>query len=266
MRKIAQGRTAEVYEYGPNEVLKLYVSGFSEQAIREEWEASCAAADCEIPVPRALKRVSEQGRHGIVFERADGETLLDQLVRGQVETAPCGRKLASLHWKIHQWPTVGLLRPQQELWRSHIVQARELEEREKKRILHDLDRLPGDNRICHGDFHPANVLLGEQDWILDWMTGSSGHPAGDVARTVILLLYAELPEQTPAPVLRVMKEKRQALTAVYLQHYLELSGLEESDLQRWYLPVMAARLAEWVPDEERLQLLGLIREQLSLLA
>ncbi|KAA8746258.1 phosphotransferase family protein [Paenibacillus sp. UASWS1643] len=46
--------------------------------------------------------------------------------------------------------------------------------------------LPDQQQICHGDFHPDNVMLseaGDQYWVTDWMTGMSGDPAGDVARS-----------------------------------------------------------------------------------
>ncbi len=263
MKKITQGRTAEIYEHGTDAILKLYVSGFPSQAIQEEWEVSCIAHERGLPVPKALEQLSLNGRSGIVFERADGITLLEQIIRDPAQADDYARKLAALHWEMHQWRAEDMLRPQQDLWRGHIMQAAELEEEEKRKIIRYMDRLPGGDRICHGDFHPANVLMGQKDWILDWMTGTSGHPAGDVARTAILLQHAILPEHSPVEVRQVFSTAREQLAAVYLEHYCELSGLDELDIQRWYLPVIAARLVEWVPDEERIKLLRLIREHLD---
>ncbi|MET1174803.1 phosphotransferase [Paenibacillus amylolyticus] len=58
--------------------------------------------------------------------------------------------------------------------------------------------------MCHGDFHPDNVMLseaGDQYWVIDCMTGMSGDPAGDVARSWVILMSATLPEDTD-PVIR----------------------------------------------------------------
>ncbi|PKQ90267.1 hypothetical protein CXK86_14320 [Paenibacillus sp. BGI2013] len=35
---------------------------------------------------------------------------------------------------------------------------------------------------------------GDQYWVIDWMTGMSGDPAGDVARSWVILMSATLPE------------------------------------------------------------------------
>jgi thiamine kinase-like enzyme len=47
----------------------------------------------------------------------------------------------------------------------------------REKALSYLAALPDDKKICHGDFHPGNVLITDKGAIvIDWMTASSGNP------------------------------------------------------------------------------------------
>jgi Ser/Thr protein kinase RdoA (MazF antagonist) len=55
-------------------------------------------------------------------------------------------------------------------------------------VCRTLERLPGGNFLCHGDFHPGNILHREGvDYIIDRSGASSGDFVCDIARTYILL-------------------------------------------------------------------------------
>jgi Phosphotransferase enzyme family len=53
-----------------------------------------------------------------------------------------------------------------------------------------LKNMPDDDRLCHGDFHPLNVL-GEasQPFVIDWPDACRGDPTGDVCRSYLLLKF-----------------------------------------------------------------------------
>jgi len=43
-----------------------------------------------------------------------------------------------------------------------------------------LRELPDGEALCHGDFHPRNVIVdGDELTIIDWVDASSGPPAAD---------------------------------------------------------------------------------------
>jgi Ser/Thr protein kinase RdoA (MazF antagonist) len=62
-----------------------------------------------------------------------------------------------------------------------------------------LDGLPAGDRLCHGDFHPGNVLVGaDRVSVIDWANATRGVPEADYARTVLLLEQADpLPDTSP---------------------------------------------------------------------
>jgi len=71
---------------------------------------------------------------------------------------------------------------------TRIAGARLLDEPRKQLLLGRLADMPEGDRLCHGDFHPINVL-GEalQPLVIDWPDASRGDPAADVCRSYLLL-------------------------------------------------------------------------------
>ncbi|MBD8837759.1 MULTISPECIES: phosphotransferase [Paenibacillus] len=59
--------------------------------------------------------------------------------------------------------------------------------------------LPDQQQIYHGDFPPDNVMLKEARdsyWVIDWMTGMAGDPAGDVSQSWVILMSDTLSGDT----------------------------------------------------------------------
>jgi aminoglycoside phosphotransferase (APT) family kinase protein len=61
-----------------------------------------------------------------------------------------------------------------------------------------LDALPDGDRLCHGDYHPGNVLVAaDRVGVIDWANAACGVPEADHARTVLLLRWADPLPGTP---------------------------------------------------------------------
>jgi aminoglycoside phosphotransferase (APT) family kinase protein len=63
-----------------------------------------------------------------------------------------------------------------------------LDARRKRHLIDRIARVPDGDRLCHGDFHPLNIL-GEasRPVIIDWPDASRGDPAADVCRSYLLM-------------------------------------------------------------------------------
>jgi thiamine kinase-like enzyme len=128
-------------------------------------------------------------------------------------------------------------------------------------LLQHLERLPDGTALCHGDFHPENVLVGEEGvFVVDWPSAMRGNPLADIARTTLLVMYSELPPDLPAR--EEILRQREVFYRTYLEHYQNFSGLNLTELQAWMPIVAAARLRENIPDEEP-RLMQLIQEGLQ---
>lgn len=269
MRKISEGRTAEVFAQDQEKIVKLYRDGFPVEAVNYEFEVNRIVAILGIPAPRAYDLVEVDHKKGIVFERVEGSTLLHRSVQYPNKLSQLAQAFADLHYRIHQYELdedrIGgsSLLNQKEVLARNIHNASELSNEMKQYINDYLNKLPDGNRLCHGDFHPDNVMIGERSWVIDWMTGMIGHPAGDVARTLLLFRYGTLPEEAPSHIKEAINLMRDSINRDYLEQYLSHSGLQRSDIDAWMLPIAAARLTEWIPVEEKAQLINLIEERLK---
>jgi len=266
---IGQGRTADIFEHPENagRVIKVCKPHIPEEDVRREFHIAALAFSLGVPTPQPFEIVRENGRWGIVFERATGESLLKRMLGKPWSFRRHARKLAALHHALHtrkldgQQPADRLLPRQKDVLKQHILSASALSEDEKQIAIARLEQLPDGDRLCHGDFHPDNVMTGEKDWMLDWVNGMRGHPAGDVARTVMLLSVGAMPPGTPRYVNMLANVYRKKIRDQYVKDYLKRSGMKAADIDRWLLPVAAARLNEQVPEEERRQLLNFVRRQ-----
>ncbi|MBD3919012.1 phosphotransferase [Paenibacillus sp. PR3] len=269
MRKISEGRTAEVFAHDQDKILKLYRDGFPADAVNYEFEVNRIAAILGIPAPRAFELVELEHKKGIVFERVEGSTLLHRSVQYPNELIRLAREFADLHYCIHKHEIDvervegSSILNQKEVLARNIRNASELSNEMKVEIIDYLRSLPDGNRLCHGDFHPDNVMIGDRNWVIDWMTGMIGNPAGDVARTLLLFRYGTLPDEAPSIVKDALEWMREKINKEYLEQYLTHSGLQLRDIDDWMLPIAAARLTEWIPNEEKTLLLNLIAERLK---
>ncbi|QGQ95456.1 hypothetical protein EHS13_11460 [Paenibacillus psychroresistens] len=266
MKQIGQGRTADIFETQENKIIKLYKMGFPQDAINQEYLISKFVYALGIHTPEPFELIQQDNRQGIIYRRIIGSTLLQMMSKSPWSIKKFSKKLAALHYELHSYDASGVLSQQKKVLANNIQGAPFLSELEKSRIRDYLESLPEGNLLCHGDFHPDNVLIGEESWIIDWMTGTAGNPAGDAARSVILFEYGTMPEGTPRLIKAAVSFLRNKIRKVYIKHYLDLSQMKYSDIDNWILPVAAARLVEWIPQEEQDKLLLVIRERLMKLA
>lgn len=253
--QIAEGLTAELFAVGEAQVLKLFRAGFPREYVAHELAITNGARAAGLPVPAVAGDVVEMGgRFGFVQERVAGFSLMGAWVQNAAGMAEAvGRMLAELHTAVHDvhavhathermLPAEVPLPSQQEWLHNNIVDAPELDERLKEKAIALLAELAADapaTQLCHGDFHPGNILCrpkGEAV-VIDWFTAVRGAPAADVARTRLLLTQTVLPAG-----LAIGPAEREALCAAYTESYVEARPLPR--LADWDVVLVAASLCE----------------------
>lgn len=232
---LGTGKVAEVFAVG-SDVLKLYRPGFGAELARHEAKVLQALQNIPLDVPRPLGVIEHEGRWGLMMTRMAGRPLAESLDSQAALTA-----LVDLNRQMHGHHVAGLPALKARL-ADRIGSAPLLVEAERARLLALLVALPDGDRLCHGDFHPLNIMTHKGNLsIIDWLDATSGPPAADVGRTYLLALH-HMP----------------ALAEPYLAARLPDAGFDRGVVMAW-LPVLAgARLAETVPDENE-RLLALVR-------
>ena len=180
------GKEAEVYICGPF-ALKLYKSSarkgspFREAAIL----ATIESLGLRTPIVHRVQKVDD--RWGVLMSRVEGPSFAEEMA---VQSGPVSiwlDRMAFLHSAVHQHfaPTFPSVKSR---LAANISVARQLRDVHRKALLAELAEMPEGDRLCHGDFHPHNIMgpIGRET-IIDWLDAAKGEPAADVCRSYVLI-------------------------------------------------------------------------------
>lgn len=157
LERIGGGREAEVFAWGDGRVLRLAHDASRAAAVEREALALEAAHRAGASVPAVYERLTVDGRPGVVMDRVDGDDLLAWLGRRPWTVWSTGKTLGRQHVALHRVVAPEGLPPLPEELRRRL--SSELVPADVRRLALDrLEQLPDGERLCHGDFHPANVL------------------------------------------------------------------------------------------------------------
>lgn len=260
---LGQGRTAEVFGWGENQILKLYRQEFSPDMV--ELEARIGRSICEagIATPAIEGLIEVEGRLGIIYQRVTGPSMLEVFSKKPWLLWRLARQFAQLQAQLHatEQPELPL---QDEMLRRAIERPTVLSAQTKGKVLERLAQLSGSNNTtCHGDYHPGNILMSERGpVIIDWMTANQGNPLADVARSSYLLTQAALPPGTNSIMKLLIQVLRRLFHFFYLRSYGKLRPFSRQQLQEWRGVIAAARLNEEIVQEEA-RLIAIVEASLS---
>lgn len=249
--RLTQGRTAEIYAWGDRHVLKLFMHWCSPWMA--EWELSAARAVQAFGaiMPKVEDEIVEvEGRRGILYERVDGPTMGDVLSVQPWLLFRLSPIMAELHAAVHDCKAPGM-RDQRERLERQIQAAGALSAGTKAAVLKRLEQLPGGDALCHGDFHPWNIILSARGpVIIDWMDATGGNPVADVARSQWLARDSALPPNMPATIRLSLTLTRRWMFHLYRRRYGQLRPVTREQIEAWRVPIAAARLSEGIREEE----------------
>lgn len=193
MNIVGTGNTATIYEWGKGRVLKLFHKGYPKEFVENEFHNAMAIRNMNFVKPKAHEIISYEGKMGIVYDRVEGESLFDFVIKtGDVHK--CAEYMAKLHKKILQ-NKISNVSSYKEFLKFHLLNASTVNKDRVEDALKLIYNLPDGNTLCHGDFHPGNIIIsGGNAIVIDFMNVCCGNFLYDVARTVFLVEYTPVPE------------------------------------------------------------------------
>jgi Ser/Thr protein kinase RdoA (MazF antagonist) len=252
--KLGEGREANVYAWGGDAVVKLYRPGYLGH--RAEAAALGTLAGHDV-APRLIDAVECDGRTGLVLERLGGSDMLSLLQRQPWRLLGLARALADTHLVVHGIQAPADLPDLRPVLAARIADAG-LPAPLRDHAVRTLDALPDGDRVCHGDYHPGNVLVAaDRVAVIDWANAARGVPEADHARTVLLLRWAGPLPGTPPVSRALMAAGRLTFAHGYVRTYRHGAPRPLSHVDSWLVVLAAARLAEGV-EGERATLVGFL--------
>ncbi len=261
LEKIAEGREAEIFAWQDGSVLRLMRSPDAQQAVASQAIAMKAALEAGVDVPEVRGTETVDGRPGLIMERIDGPDMLTLIGKKPWLIFVGGRIFGRLHAQMHEAEAPADLPNLRERMRQRIEDSTRVPPELVEFACAYLDTLPDAGRLCHGDFHPANIIWNEdRRAIIDWTGVARGDPAADYARTMLMLRLADPPPGSPLPLRLLALVGRRQLIRSYQREYRRNRTLDDALVERWETPVMANRLEDGI-EEERPKIVKLLEER-----
>ena len=177
-----------VYREG-NTAIKEFCEGFPKAEVLNE--ALCNARVETIPalnVPKILGVTTVDGKWSIIKEYVEGKTLEQLMEEHPERLEEYMAQMVDLHLLIHSQACPLLNKLKEKTMRS-INSLEQIDDATRYELLTRLDGMPKHTKLCHGDFNPSNILVGDDGklYVIDWVHASQGNASADVARTYLLL-------------------------------------------------------------------------------
>ena len=251
LQRIGQGRGAEIFALEDGErVVKLAREGAD--TLEREAIALRAAHRAGMPVPEVYELVEATGgRRGLVMGRASGGDMLTRFASRPWTLFGAGRTLGTLHARLHETTAPDELPAARAVLEERIGGSMALSSTQRDRALAVLWQLPDGDRLCHFDFHPANVISdGRTLTIIDWPGACRGDPLADVALTAIALHGGTPTPGTPLITRLFAPLGRKVVLGGYLRAYRKHGSWDRERFGRWRIVAAALRLTYGIAGEE----------------
>lgn len=245
-KPMSLGRTSEIYAWGSGKVLKLFYDWFPAGDVEYESTIARAVHSSGIRVPEVGDIVEVNGRIGLEYERINGESMLDEMRAKPWMLGKYTRLLANQHAEIHAVADVIGIPSLRDKIEKRIRNIGELSSEVREGALSVLEGLPYGSKLCHGDFHPGNIMMTrEGPIVIDWIDAAIGNPPADVARTSILIMGTKATAGSTSVFEKAMLGW---MHKMYLKGYFKLRPAGEDEYRSWMPLVAAARISEGIEE------------------
>jgi uncharacterized protein (TIGR02172 family) len=258
---ISSGRTAEIYHWDQEHVLKLFYDWIILESIENEAWIACTIYESGLPIPEVGEIVHVGNRHGLIYQRVYGDSMYKAVQRKPWNVIRYLRRSAELHAEVHSHSVSAGLPSQRQILERNIRQAVGLPRHLRAKALDALKAMPEGNQLCHGDFWAGNILMTRQgEVVIDWNRASNGNPLADLARTTNAAMAFLRTHQIRRAFLSYGKSRFSQVKntlfrilvrltyPMYVHRYFQLRPGGQEEYRRWLPIIAAARLVDEIPE------------------
>ena len=226
-RMIAVRNNKTIYRDGER-CLKVFQEDYSKADVLNEALNQARIEETGLNIPKILEVSMVEGKWAIVSEYIKGKTLAQHMQENPKEK----EQYLNLFVGLQTCPMLGKLKDKM----NRKISQTELSATVRYDLHTRLEAMPKHNKVCHGDFNPSNIIIGEDGmpYILDWSHATQGNASADVARTYLLFWLAG----------DIAGADR------YLELFCEKSNTAKQYVQKW-MPIVAASQSVKGKEDER---------------
>lgn len=232
-RVIAVRTNKTVYRDG-DDCIKVFDSDYDKVGILSEALNQARVEKTGLNIPKIKAVTMIDGKWAIVSDYIKGKTL-DRLIKENPEKKhEYLERFVDLQIEV-QSKKCPELKKLKDKMNAKISQA-ELNDGARYELHARLEGMPDHDKLCHGDFNPSNVIVGDdgKDYVIDWSHATLGNASADVARTYLVFWLAGDIDGAEE----------------YLDLFCKKSGTPKRYVQKW-MPIVAASQSVKGKKEER---------------
>lgn len=233
--KIAERKNKEIY-VEDGKVVKLFIASHPKSDIlNEALNQSRVEESSNLNVPKLIEVKKYNDRWALVSEYIEGKTI-SELMQEDPENFD---KYLDLFVRVQLTildNKVPLLTRIKEKFTRKLENATNLDNNTKYELLQRLQGMKNHDELCHGDYHPSNVIIKEDGtvYVIDWSHVTQGNAAADAARTFLLFSM----------------ENNTELADQYLDAFSKASSIPKESIQRWIPIVAATQMTKNIAEEQ----------------
>lgn len=180
---IGEGATGRVYRIDEDKIIKVFNKNTNRENIHSEKKNAQAVFLEGIPtaIPYDIVRVEEQD--GLIYELINSNSIVDMIKENPERLEELSRRTANFMKEVNSVVPETLELPEQKKFLLDTIEKhREKFSDDDYRMVEAIYKsIPDGESFSHGDFHPGNVLLQNDELMLiDLMTIGKAHPIYDL--------------------------------------------------------------------------------------
>ena len=234
--KVIAVRTSKTVYKDDDCAIKVFDADYKKSDILNEALNQARVEETGLPIPKLLEVGVIDGKWAIVSEFIKGKTLARLMDENPDKIDEYMNLFVDIQLDIHSRKAPLLNKLKDKMNRK--ISETDLDATTRYELHTRLEGMPKHNKVCHGDFRPSNVIVGEDgvNYIIDWAHATQGNASADAARTY-LVFYLKGEEE---------------LAEKYLDLFCQKSDTAKQYVQKWLPIVAASQSVKRNPEEKEL--------------
>lgn len=232
---IAVRPNKKIYRLG-NYCVKVFDNDFSKADVLNEALNQARVEETNLDIPKIIEVTKIDGKWAIITEFIEGPTLAELMEKEPEKEDEYMTRFINIQRRILNTKAPMLNKLVDKM--QNKISATTLNATARYELHMRLSAIPRQEKICHGDFNPSNVICGTNgtDYVIDWAHVTRGAAEADVARTYLVLWLAG----------QLDRAKK------YLDMYCSMTDTAKQQVQKWLPIVAASQSVKGCPEEREL--------------
>lgn len=232
---IAVRPNKKIYRLG-NYCVKVFDNDFSKADVLNEALNQARVEETDLDIPKIIEVTKINGKWAIITEFIEGPTLAELMAKEPEKEEEYMTRFINIQRRILSTKAPMLNKLVDKM--QNKISATTLNATARYELHMRLSAIPRQERICHGDFNPSNVICGTNgtDYVIDWAHVTRGAAEADVARTYLVFWLSGQLERAKK----------------YLDMYCSMTDTAKQQVQKWLPIVAASQSVKGCPEEREL--------------